>query len=68
MEFNFEIPLVSMVLKADKMLDSVSNDDIGMFLDVEDINDSNPFTNFRGRSVETSWKTELKIESIIFQM
>ena len=35
MNFNFEIPLVSIVLRADKLQDSTDNDDIGIFEDIE---------------------------------
>jgi hypothetical protein len=31
MEFNFDIPVVSLVLKANKIIDKAAKDDIGMF-------------------------------------
>lgn len=49
MEFHFEIPVISLTLKAERGEKDTDND-IGLFEDIEAINEFNPFTNFKGRN------------------
>lgn len=54
MEFHFEIPVISLTLKAERD-EKGTHDDIGLFEDIESTTESNPFTNFKGRKLEQNW-------------
>jgi hypothetical protein len=51
MEFHFEIPVISLNLKAERA-EKGTHDDIGLFEDIESSNESNPFSYFKNRKLE----------------
>lgn len=51
MEFHFEIPVISLNLKAERT-EKFTHNDIGLFEDIELTTESNPFTYFKHRKLE----------------